>query len=118
MHPILKRRSRLMLYLGVWIVFGLLLAVVFVFGGHAPAMWSLEFAVPLAVLLGLQSLSFWYLVQSMQPGDTPIVRLALDWLATGVVSLACGSLRRTRGRYGCCPKAGPIRTNCSAHSPC
>jgi two-component system, LytTR family, sensor histidine kinase AlgZ len=87
MHPILKSRSRLMLYLGVWIVFGLLLAVVFVFGGHAPAMWSLEFAVPLAVLLGLQSLSFWYLVQSMQPGETPIVRLALTWLTTGVVSL-------------------------------
>jgi sensor histidine kinase YesM len=87
MHPILKRRSRLLLYLGVWIVFGLLLTVVFVFGGRAPAMWSLEFAVPLALLLGMQSLSFWYLVQSTPPGDTPVVRLALTWLAAGLVSL-------------------------------
>lgn len=87
MHPILKRRSRLLLYLGVWIVFGLLLTVVFVFGGPAPVRWALEFTVPLALLLGLQSLSFWYLVQSMPPGDTPLVRMALTWLAAGGVSL-------------------------------
>lgn len=88
MHPILKRRSRLLLYLGVWIVFGLLLTVVFVFGGQAPPLWSLEFTVPLALLLGMQSLSFWYLVQSTPPGDTPVLRFALIWLAAGVVSLA------------------------------
>ena len=41
MHPILKRRSRLFLYLAVWIVFGLLLTVVFIFGGRAPPLWSL-----------------------------------------------------------------------------
>jgi two-component system, LytTR family, sensor histidine kinase AlgZ len=87
MHPILKHRSRMILYLAVWIIFGLLLTVVFIFGGRAPMRWSLEFAVPLAVLLGLQSLSFWYLVQSMPPGDTPIVRMAITWTAAGVVSL-------------------------------
>ncbi|HLS80128.1 MAG TPA: histidine kinase [Steroidobacter sp.] len=87
MHPILQRRSSLLLYLGVWLVFGVLLAVVFVFGARAPALWSLEFAVPIALLLGLQSLSFWYLVQANPPGDTPVVRLALTWLAAGVVSL-------------------------------
>ena len=62
MHPIFVHRGRLMLYLAVWVVFGLLLAVVFVFGGKAPVAWSLEFAVPIALALGLQSLSFWYLV--------------------------------------------------------
>ena len=41
MHPILKRRSRLLLYLAVWVAFGLLLTVVFVFGGRAPPLWSL-----------------------------------------------------------------------------
>jgi two-component system, LytTR family, sensor histidine kinase AlgZ len=87
MHPILKHRSRMLLYLAVWIIFGLLLTVVFIFGGRAPTRWSLVFAVPLAVLLGLQSLSFWYLVQSMPPGATPVMRLALTWLAAGVVSL-------------------------------
>lgn len=87
MHPILKRRSRLLLYLAVWIVFGLLLTVVFIFGGGAPALWAVEFAVPMAVLLGMQSLSFWYLVQSMPPGETPVVRMALSWLAAGIISL-------------------------------
>jgi sensor histidine kinase YesM len=87
MHPILKRRSRLVAYLAVWVIFGLLLAVVLVFGGRAPAPWSLEFALPVAVLLGMQSLSFWYLVQAMPPGETPVVRLTLTWLVAGVASL-------------------------------
>jgi hypothetical protein len=87
MHPILKRRSRLFLYLGVWIAFGLLLAMVFFFGGRAPAQWSFTFAVPLAMLLGLQSLSFWYLVLAMPPGDTPMVRMASTWFAAGLISL-------------------------------
>jgi sensor histidine kinase YesM len=87
MHPILKHRSRVFLYLGVWVVFGLLMAIVLVFGGRAPTVWSLQFAVPMSVLLGLQSLSFWYLVQSMQPGQTPILRLASTWFVAGLVSL-------------------------------
>jgi hypothetical protein len=87
MHPILKRRSRLVLYLAVWIVFGLLLTVVFIFGGRAPPLWSLYFAVPMAMLLGMQSLSYWYLVQSMPPGETPIVRLIISWVAAGLASL-------------------------------
>lgn len=87
MHPIFTRRSRIFLYLAVWIVFGMLLAVVLYSGGKAPAGWSLMFAVPVAVLLGLQSLSFWYLVQAMPPGETPVKRLATTWLAAGLISL-------------------------------
>lgn len=87
MHPIFKSRSRLVLYLTVWIAFGLLLSEVIYFGGQAPAYWSFLFAVPLTVLLGLQSLSFWYLVQSMPPGETPVGRMALTWLVAGLVSL-------------------------------
>ncbi len=87
MHPILTHRSRLLSYLGVWIAFGVLLALVLIFGGAAPVDWSLEFAVPLAVLLGLQSLSFWYLVQSLPPGETSTVRLSVTWSAAGLISL-------------------------------
>jgi len=87
MHPIFLHRGRLLLYLAVWVVFGLLLAVVFVFGGKAPVAWSLEFAVPIAVALGLQSLSFWYVVQQMPPGDTPVGRMAAIWTIAGLVSL-------------------------------
>src|SRR5262245_10969991 len=87
MHPILKRRSRLVLYLSVWIAFGLLLDGVMAFSG-APVYWSTIFSVPLAIFLGLQSLSFWYLVQAMPPGETPVARLAATWLGAGTVSLA------------------------------
>ena len=88
MHPILRRRSSLLLYLAVWIAFGLLLTVVFIFGGRAPPLWALYFSVPMAVLLGMQSLSYWYLVQSMPPGDTPVSRMVISWLAAGLASLA------------------------------
>jgi sensor histidine kinase YesM len=87
MHPIFEHRGRLSLYLAVWVVFGLLLAVVFVFGGKAPVAWSLEFAVPIAIALGLQSLSFWYVVQAMPPGDTSVARMATIWTIAGLVSL-------------------------------
>ena len=87
MHPIFKHRRRLLLYLGVWVVFGLLLTVVFVFGGNAPVAWSLEFAVPVAIVLGLQSLSFWYVVQATPADDTPVVRMAVIWAVAGLVSL-------------------------------
>ena len=91
MHPILKHRGRLLLYLAVWVVFGLLLTVVFIFGGRAPPLWSLEFAVPMAMLLGLQSLSFWYLVQAMPPGETPVVRMAVTGSSPGWSRWSCGS---------------------------
>ena len=82
MHPILISRGRLLGYLAVWVAFGLLLSGVML-GAKAPLQWSLLFSVPLAVLLGLQSLSFWYVVQAMPPGHTPPVRMALIWFAAG-----------------------------------
>lgn len=87
MHPVLKSRSRLVLYLAVWVAFGLLLSEVLYFGAKASAYWSLLFGVPLSLLLGLQSLSFWFFVQSMPPGETPPGRMAVTWLAAGVISL-------------------------------
>ena len=61
--------------------------MVFIFGGRAPPLWSLQFAVPMAMLLGMQSLSFWYLAQSMPPGDTPIMRMVVMWVSVGLASL-------------------------------
>ncbi|MFL6547191.1 MAG: sensor histidine kinase [Povalibacter sp.] len=88
MHPILISRGRMLGYLAVWVAFGLLLSGVMFFGGKAPAQWAVLFSVPLAVLLGLQSLSFWYLVQAMPPAATPVVRMTAIWFAAGVISLA------------------------------
>jgi two-component system, LytTR family, sensor histidine kinase AlgZ len=88
MHPILVRRSRLLLYLAIWVAFGLLLSAVFVFGGQAPLAWSVEFAVPIALALGLLTLSFWYLVQAMPPGRTAPLRMAGTWFGAGLLCLA------------------------------
>ena len=88
MHPILISRGRMLGYLAVWIAFGLQLSGVMFFGGGAGADWSVLFSVPLAVLLGLQSLSFWYLVQAMPPDRTPPLRMTWVWTVAGVISLA------------------------------
>ena len=88
MHPILTHRSRLLLYLAVWAVFGALLAGVIAFRSDISLGWALAFAVPLGVLLGMQSLSSWYLVQMLPAGEVPPARLASTWAGTGALLLA------------------------------
>jgi two-component system, LytTR family, sensor histidine kinase AlgZ len=87
MHPIFTRRSRVLQYLAVWVAFGLLLATVMFFGGRAPMGWSFKFAVPMALLLGLQCLSLWYLVEAMPPGEASPMRMTVTWLVAGFVAL-------------------------------
>ena len=62
--------------------------------------------MPLALLLGLQSLSFWYLVQAMPPGETSVLRMALTWLRLVSSHWRCGcSLPYAWARF-CCPRGG------------
>jgi sensor histidine kinase YesM len=88
MHPIVARRERLLLYLALWIVFGLLLATVIMVGGNTTFLASAEYTLPLALLLGLLSLPYWYLVRVLPADTTPLARLAGTWLGVGFVSLA------------------------------
>ena len=88
MHPILAHRGRLLLYLAVWVVFGALLAGVIAFRSDLSLAWALAFALPLGVLLGMQALSSWYLVQMLPPGEVPLARLAATWGGTGALLLA------------------------------
>jgi two-component system sensor histidine kinase AlgZ len=88
MHPIVAHRGRLLLYLTLWLVFGALHATVIAFGSPTPMVWALEFAVPLALLLGLLALPYWYLVRVLPADETPLARLAGTWLGVGFVSLA------------------------------
>jgi sensor histidine kinase YesM len=87
MHPILAQRSRLFLYLAVWVAFGALLAAVIAFRGDASLPWALAFAIPLGVLLGMQSLSCWYLVKILPAGEAPLSRLAGTWAGAGSLML-------------------------------
>lgn len=88
MHPILTQPGRLLLYICVWAAFGLLMAGVLIAGDRAPVIWSLQFAVPLAIVLGFQALSCWFLVQTLPARETPWPRLAGTWLGTGIVLIA------------------------------
>jgi hypothetical protein len=86
-HPIVAHRGRLLAYLSVWVAFGALLAVVIAANADAPLRSAFAFAEPLAVLLGLQTLSCWYLVRTLPAGETPFPRLVGTWLAVGAASL-------------------------------
>ncbi|MGH8260191.1 MAG: hypothetical protein ACREUG_10920, partial [Steroidobacteraceae bacterium] len=88
MHPILARRERLLAYLALWVTFGLLLAAVIAREEGTAIEWTLLFALPLSLFLGVQSLSLWYLVRTLPPVDTPLARLAGTWLAAGACALA------------------------------
>src|SRR5262245_36759917 len=88
MHPILAKRERLLLYLALWIAFGLLLAMVISVGAHLPFQSCMVFTLPLALLLGFLSLPYWYLVRVLPADSTPLPRLAGTWLGVGFVSLA------------------------------
>jgi len=87
-HPILGNRQRSLLCLALCVVFGALLAAVVTLVAHAPPGWALAFAEPLAVVLGLQALSLWYMVRVLPPGTTALFRLAGTWLGAGAVTLA------------------------------
>ncbi|HTY92537.1 MAG TPA: histidine kinase [Steroidobacteraceae bacterium] len=88
MHPILKSRGRLLVYLLLWVTLGALLAGIIAVTGEASLQWAVFFAIPLTVLMGLQCLPCWYLVRSMPPGEVPALRLAGTWLGTGFVLLS------------------------------
>jgi len=88
LHPILADRRRLAVYLLFALLLGLLMAGVVVWGGGAPIVWSLEFALPLTILLASQSLASWYLVRALPTESTPWPRLAASWLGALVVSVA------------------------------
>jgi sensor histidine kinase YesM len=88
LHPIVARRERLLLYLMVWLAFGALLAGVVAYRGDTSFGWASVFAIPLAILLGLQSLSCWYLVQVLPMDGTPLPRLTGTWVGAGFVMLA------------------------------
>jgi len=88
MHPILSHRGRLLGYLLLWFTYGALIAGVIAVTGSATLRWAGAFAIPLAVVMGLQCLPCWYLVRGMGAGEAPAWRLVGTWLGTGFVLLS------------------------------
>lgn len=88
MHPIIGNRGRLLAYLLVWVTFGALLSGVIAVTGEAELRWAAIFAIPLAVLMGLQCLPCWFLVRGMAPEEVPAWRLMSTWLGASFVLLS------------------------------
>lgn len=88
MHPLFSQPARLALYFGVWLLFGALLAGVLAISHQTPIAWALQFALPQTTLLGVLSLSTWYLVRALPASETPMSRLLGTWFGAAVVLLA------------------------------
>ena len=86
MHPILKEKSGLALYLVGWALVGILLA--FVIAGGAPELWlvALALAVPITVIYAFVSLAAWYVCVANPVPRTPIARVIGSQLAGGLLS--------------------------------
>jgi two-component system sensor histidine kinase AlgZ len=86
MHPILAHRSRLALYLALWLLVGALLAGLLAAQGGLT--WPAAFAValPLATAFGFVCLSAWYISRSMPLATTGARRIAATGLTAAVIS--------------------------------
>jgi hypothetical protein len=88
MHPILAHRGRLALYLGLWAVVGLLLAVLLAGQGRAGWGFALAVAVPLATAFSFVCLSAWYVSRGIPLAASGPVRLVATAVTAAVISSA------------------------------
>jgi histidine kinase len=88
MHPILARGARLALYLGLWVLVGLLLAGLLV--GQSGLGWfaSASIALPLATAYSFVCLSAWYVARGMPLATTGVARIAATAVTAALVSSA------------------------------
>ena len=75
MHPILARKSTLILYLAAWMPIVLLIAALLVFSGGLSWVEAAALAIPMALVYAFLCLSSWYLCRSMPVQETNFFRL-------------------------------------------
>lgn len=88
MHPILARRRRVALYLGLWILVGLLFAALLAGQGDIGWTVALMAALPLATAFSFVCLSAWYVSRGMPLVATGAVRIAATAVTASVLSSA------------------------------
>jgi two-component system sensor histidine kinase AlgZ len=96
MHPILARRGRLALYLGLWVLVGLLLAALLAGEGRLGWEVAVIVALPLATAFAFVCLSAWYVSRGLPLGATGAFRIAATAVTAAVISSA-GWLALARG---------------------
>ena len=86
MHPILARSGRLALYLGFWIVVGVLLASLLVTQVRFNWREATLVALPLALAYAFVCLSAWYVSRSMPLAVTGAARIIFTAVTAAVIS--------------------------------
>jgi two-component system sensor histidine kinase AlgZ len=86
MHPILARGGRLALYLGVWIVAGVLLSSLIARPGGPGSPEALAIALPLAVTYAFFCLSAWYVSRSAPLATSGTIRLVTTALTAALIT--------------------------------
>ncbi|OGF13174.1 MAG: hypothetical protein A2W00_13950 [Candidatus Eisenbacteria bacterium RBG_16_71_46] len=84
MHPLLRDRLRLALYLAVWLGVGVLLAALLVLLQPRPLAHALAFVGPLTLVYAFVSLSAWWVCRSLPLATTPPARLAAGLVGAAV----------------------------------
>ncbi len=88
MHPILARGSRLALYLGLWVLVGILLAGLLAGVGAIAWEESLALAIPMALAYAFVCLSAWYVSRSLPLVTTGTTRIVATAVTASVISSA------------------------------
>jgi two-component system, LytTR family, sensor histidine kinase AlgZ len=86
MHPILARGGRLALYLGLWLLIGVLLALLLATQGGAPARAALLIALPLSTIYAFMCLSAWYVARGLPLGAAAGMRVATTATAASLIA--------------------------------
>jgi signal transduction histidine kinase len=95
MHPILARRGRLALYLTLWVLVGVLLALVFAVQSGSSWRFAAFVSLPLATVFGFVCLSAWYVARGMPFAVTGGFRIvAAGLMAAGISSAAWVAVAR------------------------
>src|SRR5437870_12628945 len=87
MHPLLKGRLRVALYLGAWVGIGALLAALLVLLRPRPSGQAMAFVGPLTLLSAFDCLSAWWVCRTHRIGSRPL----LDLLGTLAGAALLGS---------------------------
>ena len=117
MHPILRSRIRLRLYLSGWIFVGLLIALLPMILNGRSLLYALVFAVPLSVVFGFACLSTWWICGANPLATTSITRLSAVFLASALLESGlwallggvwAGGLERLMPSFGATGAWSPI----------
>lgn len=88
MHPILKDRRFLSLYLFVWLVLAVILGVLLALPGTATPTGVAVFILPMMLVYAFVSLSSWYVCRAFPLHPTDLVRLVVATMAAAFLSCA------------------------------